>query len=99
MLARLHQEGRARVAREGNRIFGMLEILDIGYRADFFDGVGALDGVATENETATLEREFAFGLRDDPIEVGFADGDGVHQSFRLAPAFSRGGQALACGKT
>jgi hypothetical protein len=98
MLARLHQEGRARVARKGNRIFGVLEILDIGYRADFFDVVGVLDNVVTDNETAALEREFALGLCDNPIEVGFADGDRFHQGFRLAPAFSARSQTTACGK-
>jgi hypothetical protein len=76
----------------------VFEILDIGYRADFFDVVGAPDGVDTDNETAALEREFAFGLRDDPIEVGFADGDRFHRAFGWRQLFSRGGQALACGK-
>jgi hypothetical protein len=110
MLARLHQEGRARVACKGNRIFGVLEILDIGYRADFLDRAGALDswprdhrgprglGLAADNETAALEGEFALGLCDDPIEVGFADGDRFHQGFRLAPAFSARSQTPACGK-
>ena len=43
MLARLHQEGRARVARKGNWVLGVLEVLDVGYRADFLDGVPARD--------------------------------------------------------
>ena len=42
----------------------MLEILDIGNRADFLDRIGALDGVATNNETAALERKLALGLLD-----------------------------------
>jgi hypothetical protein len=51
----------------------VLAILDVGYRADF------LDGVVGDNEAATFEGKFALGLRDDLIESGFADDDGVHR--------------------
>src|SRR6185437_8766063 len=92
MLARLHQEGRARVARKGNRILGVLEILNIGYRADFLDGVvsaaAVADGFSTDDEAAALEGELTFGLRDDLVEIGFADDDGFHQGLQRASVFS-----------
>src|ERR1700731_2073010 len=79
MLARLHQEGGACVACERDRIFGVLAVLNVGYRADFLDRLHVGGGAVADDETAALERELAFGLCYDYIERGFSDGDGVHR--------------------
>src|SRR5260370_37284986 len=60
----IHQEGRARVAREAGGILGMFEILDVGNRPHVFRR-----GIA-DNEAAAFVRKFAFRMGCDLIEGG-----------------------------
>src|SRR5262249_28711339 len=89
-----HQEAGARVARKGDWILRVLAVLDVGYRADFFDRVA----VAGDDETAALEGKLALGLRNDLIEGCFADGDGVHRISPDVDFWHAETQAPACGK-
>ncbi len=61
----------------------MFAILDIGYRADF------LDGVVGDNEAAAFEGEFALGLCDHLIESGIANDDGIHRLSAGVGSFAR----------
>src|SRR5579871_807989 len=73
MLARLHQEGGARVARERCRILGVPAILNVGDGPELFNRAAVAD-----YETAALERKLALRLGDHALEIGLVDRDWLH---------------------
>ena len=64
MLLRVHQKSGAGIPHESLRVFRMLRVLDIAYRAYFLFTLG------TNDKPAGLFRKIPFGLGDDRVEGG-----------------------------
>jgi len=82
MFLRVHQKGRARIARKLGRILGVLLILHVRDRTHLFGRAVA------DNEAAAFVRKLAFGLCDNRVQARARDSGFVHRAF-LPPFLQR----------